>query len=538
MTLSMPTGTAYSSFQPTHQGTPLRQYVEELRRKHEVTPFRIGCCGYKPFVNVNHSIDETSPAILALKRVAAHFVTEARIQCVRCKWSDVAAMLEANKVHVIADPVMPSRARPVYIIPYCAIEPSYVVCRMKQVGVVEGHIRAMSTTPGGVVSVKLRRKWEAEMNGMANLGRGLGITPGTVSEAIVERLRVPKSRVKYFDDQDLLQAASRACKSGYLFMSAYPTAYEVTRSLGRDDYAMVRFCPYHLRAGFAVSPHSLPLEELLLRGNDVDSSLRTAEGALLGTYHIRLLVGTERHRRAILSDLDPDIYVNGDPSGTLWDLMRPPQALFDVQAGKQPGNLLLENRGASEPRALLGYPRQELVCGDNVLVLKQALEVEQRAGGGVYLPQFDIALVGDDKQETIARAAIRKFRDYEGRAARALLSGSDFELWKRMCETVDRAATVRRREARIFVRTLGQVLSKGGAVKVRWSSGQEVRLKPEVARSLEIQNEGEWFEANVLNDEEGAVAELTNVDPRPDYRAPTDQDIDRFFGIKREGGRG
>ena len=79
-------------------------------------------------------------------------------------------------------------------------------------------------------------------------------------------------------------------------------------------------------------------------------------------------------------------------------------------------------------------------------MLKQALEVEQRAGGGVYLPQFDIALVGDDKQETIARAAIRKFRDYEGRAARALLSGSDFELWKRMCETVDRAATVRRRE--------------------------------------------------------------------------------------------
>lgn len=147
------------------------------------------------------------------------------------------------------------------------------------------------------------------------------------------------------------------------------------------------------------------------------------------------------------------------------------------------------------------------------------------------MPQFDIVLQGDSRQETAARAAIRKFRDYEGRAARALLSGSDFDLWKRMCETVDRVATIRRREARVFVRTLGQVLTKGDATRVRWSSGEKVKLKPEAALSLEILNEGEWFEANVRNDEDGAVAELTNVDPRPDYRPPTDEEIDRFFGI-------
>jgi hypothetical protein len=44
---------------------------------------------------------------------------------------------------------------------------------------------------------------------------------------------------------------------------------------------------------------------------------------------------------------------------------------------------------------------------------------------------------------------------------------------------------------------------------------------------------GEWFEADIIPDADGSISDLCNVDPRPDYREGTDEDIEKLFTTRR-----
>jgi hypothetical protein len=60
-----------------------------------------------------------------------------------------------------------------------------------------------------------------------------------------------------------------------------------------------------------------------------------------------------------------------------------------------------------------------------------------------------------------------------------------------------------------------------------------VPLSAKAVSAIDILDVGEWFEADVLQDPEGAIVDLRNIDIREDYRLASDGEL-RDFLIHRK----
>ena len=175
----------------------------------------------------------------------------------------------------------------------------------------------------------------------------------------------------------------------------------------------------------------------------------------------------------------------------------------------------------------------QITSGDITLILREPLQTEIQ-GDQLYVPDFDILVPKDSKPEEINQSIVKKYREYDRNAATSQLSGKKLELWKRICNIVDRLSTFELSESKVFVRTLGQIIKVNPReMTVRWSDGHEVPIKTELFGNFKNLGQETWFEADVRQDKNG-ILELKEIEVIPDYQPPTDDEIYSFFGKNKK----
>ena len=171
-----------------------------------------------------------------------------------------------------------------------------------------------------------------------------------------------------------------------------------------------------------------------------------------------------------------------------------------------------------------------LRCGESVLPLKRPYSVAYGADGTMQIEEFGVGFPPGTSQTEVERGLIRRYMNLEHKAAPGALTSDELDVWKGICEVVDRDAVARARAETTPTRMLGEVIEDAtGARGIRWVSGLELPIPQEAIRAVEVLNVGEWFEADVYWRGDGAVRALSNVDTRFDYRIATDAEIDAFF---------
>lgn len=148
---------------------------------------------------------------------------------------------------------------------------------------------------------------------------------------------------------------------------------------------------------------------------------------------------------------------------------------------------------------------------------------------------FDLNLPDDAPEEAWEKAAVRGYLFLEKKAATGTLTEPEFATWRKISVVVDREKLISRLEKQSPIRAIGQLLKdENGRQTVCWCSDLVLPLSPRALVSLEILEEGEWFEADVYKNAEGCITALENVDIRPDYRLGTEEEIRDFFGHVEE----
>jgi len=179
-----------------------------------------------------------------------------------------------------------------------------------------------------------------------------------------------------------------------------------------------------------------------------------------------------------------------------------------------------------------------LKCGDLMVPLQRPLQLARRADGALVAADFDLVFPHGETQEAVHRRAIRRYREYEAKAARAALTSEEMAVWKRICSVVDRRREVELREQAKPRRALRQVLEDANGTRtVKWSSGLVLPLSQRAVAAIMVLDSGEWFEADVVQDVDGNVASLRNIDVRPDYRVATEDEIREYLDRRSGGAR-
>jgi hypothetical protein len=219
-------------------------------------------------------------------------------------------------------------------------------------------------------------------------------------------------------------------------------------------------------------------------------------------------------------------------------LVVPLEHLEDILSRLFPYFTSAEATEAIGPYALVEAKRppvegHALECGEMRLPLKGPLRITARGTDRLVLEDFNIELPIGSSNQHIAKAAIHAYLVLESKAARGLLTNEEMARWKRICNVVNREAAFRLRSASKPKRILGEVIKEEtGRRAVRLVSGLELPLTDSALATMDFLDPGEWFEADVFQDSEGAIVGLKNIDLRPDYHIATAQEIERFFAGK------
>jgi hypothetical protein len=175
-----------------------------------------------------------------------------------------------------------------------------------------------------------------------------------------------------------------------------------------------------------------------------------------------------------------------------------------------------------------------LRCGSTVLPLKHMPEIYLISDGRYMLKEFDLEFSYKDSVEGVVTKAVRRYLLLEHKATRDTLSDAEFRVWQSVCQLVDRKRIAENRLAQRPRRAIGQVIrERSGYHGVEWSSGLRLPLSQKARDSTRFLEFGEWFEADIIPDADGSISDLCNVDPRPDYREGTDEDIEKLFTTRR-----
>lgn len=170
--------------------------------------------------------------------------------------------------------------------------------------------------------------------------------------------------------------------------------------------------------------------------------------------------------------------------------------------------------------------RSDLRSGGITLPLKKPYDITKPS----FVRYFDIPFAADLDKNIIQRKAIRKYIKFETKAAQGTLSDQEMTIWKRMCNVVDRRKAILLREQAKPQRALGEVITLDtGQRTVKWVSGSILPLSGKALQAIDILNTGEWFEADIIQDQDGSIMELRNIDFRDDYRLATDDEVNDFF---------
>jgi len=187
--------------------------------------------------------------------------------------------------------------------------------------------------------------------------------------------------------------------------------------------------------------------------------------------------------------------------------------------------------GSREDLPLLsGGLRSWLQCGATSLPLKVPCNIKDPSFGEL----FGISPAPNWTENEVQREAIRQYIALEAKAAKGTLSDQEIVTWQKICGIVDRKKMISLREIAKPRRSLGQIIMDSeGRRTVKWASGLVVPLSAKAVSAIDILDVGEWFEADVLQDPEGAIVDLRNIDIREDYRLASDGEL-RDFLIHRK----
>lgn len=141
--------------------------------------------------------------------------------------------------------------------------------------------------------------------------------------------------------------------------------------------------------------------------------------------------------------------------------------------------------------------RTEIKHGGKRLILVKPLSFSQK-GEVIAFPALGI-LTNMSELENIEAKIIERFDNLQGLAARDKLEIEEEKIWNKICEIFDLDAYWQ--DLSEPPRTIARLLKvKSNYALIRWITGEQVELKGSCLKDLEQVKEGEWFEADVIED--------------------------------------
>lgn len=260
--------------------------IAKLKEKYAHRPFRVGYIGYPPFVERNGKVSgPLFEAMFSLGRELGDVDPEP----IECTWQDFARKLLSSDIDVISEPVMewPLR-RKVDIVPYCKIKPAFFVCRKQFADQLRWHVaKIQELLPFFESNPESHRLARHEVRDIGNIGSGLAVSEGTVSEFILVDLFMAQ-KVLRRKGTDLRAVALGACRGNRIFLTAFPTAREIV-SKEPDNYEYVEFMPGSVPAGIAIGPDNDELYQLLKEYDGIDAASQKLNGSELEEMGIVLV---------------------------------------------------------------------------------------------------------------------------------------------------------------------------------------------------------------------------------------------------------
>lgn len=131
--------------------------------------------------------------------------------------------------------------------------------------------------------------------------------------------------------------------------------------------------------------------------------------------------------------------------------------------------------------------------------------------GTVEICGWDLK-VNLDEATDLPRQISRRFIDLFAKAERGDLDEQEEACFDNICEQIDYRRFCADRDMPRYMEAL--VLRKTPAL-IRYLGGANIRLEPEIARKIELLDEGEYFGAYFTLDREGQITDIRNVSPVP-----------------------
>ena len=132
------------------------------------------------------------------------------------------------------------------------------------------------------------REARYEVHDIAEIGRGLAVSEGTVAQYVLEDMFSVKG-INLDKNPNLCDAAHVACKKNYIFLTAYPTAKELVDKYGAKNFEYVEFLQMRLLAGIAVDQENKALYDYLRGYRGIADAVRSLDPLKLERTGIQLL---------------------------------------------------------------------------------------------------------------------------------------------------------------------------------------------------------------------------------------------------------
>lgn len=262
--------------------------LKSLKQRFQSKPFAFGFGGYEPFVYL--SKDPCGPMYDLMFSIGDELNCE--VKPIACTWQNFQLKLCSGEIVTMADPIMPSLARPFSIIPYVKITINVLVYDVQYKAILEQDIERLPIILREMSRAEIIRDDDAfnkfysqfcfHLGKIAQIGRGFAVMQGNTDENTLNYFEIKIS--KKYKGANIASSVLDGVEKGYTFLVDMPSARKAFDSLQFSDIQRLRMVhlfgnqfPSRIIAGFPVDRTDFELQRFLLfHTTDVNGLARSA----------------------------------------------------------------------------------------------------------------------------------------------------------------------------------------------------------------------------------------------------------------------